>query len=357
MAAALAGHASIGAPGEQTVRVIALGTHIAAAWAWFGGLAVLAVAVVPRLRAGGTDRLLARGVVRRFWRIAVPALCVLAVTGAYLGGQLVATVDALLESPYGRTLDLKTILVLAAASLGLGNAILAHPRLAIPVRLALPRPWNPRALRGRGIRLEAVAAIGVVVAAALLASSPPARGAAYDPPAATAPQPAVDARANDLLVTVAVRPSRPGPNFIDVGVFDTRIPPPAPVTSVTIQLVGPGGAALPAREVSGTKGRFELAIDEVDQGGDWDVDAWIHRPGIPDASVRVPWTVAPALPPAGPVLESSRSLASIATPVAGVLALGFLVALRLALWRRSVRPRSARARRTSLPLDRRESPT
>ncbi|MFI5042097.1 MAG: copper resistance protein CopC, partial [Acidimicrobiales bacterium] len=124
---ALAGHVATGPDSERPVRTAALAAHLFAVWAWFGGLLVLSLAVLPLLRRGAAERLLARNVLRRFWLIAVPALGVLAVTGLYLSGQFVATVDALILSPYGQALTVKGGLVAAAVLLGLRNSASLHP--------------------------------------------------------------------------------------------------------------------------------------------------------------------------------------------------------------------------------------
>ena len=42
------------------------------------------------------------------------------------------------------------------------------------------------------------------------------------------------------MVTLALKPNRPGQNFVTLGVFDTRRPAPAPIDEVAVQLQGPG---------------------------------------------------------------------------------------------------------------------
>src|SRR6185503_6466069 len=96
-------------------------------------------------------------------------------------------------------------------------------------------------------RVEAFVLVAVVAAAALLMAQPPARDVA----ATTAN---VDRRAtgatafataDDLVVSVAVDPNRPGTNFVTVDLHDTRRPAPAPIRRVRLELARAG--ALPLR--------------------------------------------------------------------------------------------------------------
>ena len=353
---ALTGHVATG-PGQETpIRWIALTAHLVAMLAWVGGLAALAIAVGPLLRGPRADISLARAVLGRFWLVAAPALAVLAVTGMYLGGQLVASADALLLTPYGQALIIKTCLALVAVSLGGLNAAALHPMLATRMQRAVPFlvRFVPSRARLRGVvAAEAGAALAVVLAAAFMSASPPARGPRFDPVPALVAQGPVAARADDLVVTLAIRPDRPGPNFADIGVLDTRRPAPAPIGAVTVRLfppAGTGGTTLEAR--ASAPGRYEIDNLPIDQGGPWRLAVEIDRVGLRPASVEIPWAVSPPLSAPHPVLVSDAPLAPIGTFLA--LALGFLLgALGIAVnvRKRGHRPgRSAAAFATSPPV-------
>ncbi len=295
------GHATAGDPAGRPVRLAALTLHVVAAWSWAGGLAALVVVVLPLRHVPG-GRSLSRATLRRFWLVATPALALAAVSGLYLSGQLIATPAALVGTLYGQALILKIVVAGGAATLGLLNATALHRSLAAALeRARLPtlhlagQAWLPRR-----IVLECAGATVVVLAASALAASPPARGPAWDPaPTATGPA-AITVPADDLLVVLAVRPNRPGPNFVDVTVLQTRKPAPAPIGQVTIALADTAGKAAdaaPAAPLGG--GRYQLPAGLMTAPGRWNVTVAVHRQGLPDARVAVPWEVLPATAGAG----------------------------------------------------------
>ena len=345
---ALTGHVATGPAQETPIRWIALTAHLISMFAWVGGLVALAICVGPLLRGPRADIGLARAVLGRFWLVAAPALAILAVTGLYLGGQLVESADALLLTSYGQALVVKTVLALVAVILGALNAAALHPALAARLRrfapvalLLVPSRERLRAV----VAVEAGAALLVVLGAAFMSASPPARGPRFDPVPAAVSQAPVAARADDLMVTLAIRPDRPGPNFADIGVLDTRRPAPAPIGAVTVRLISPtgtGAAALQALEAA--PGRYEIDNLPIDQGGAWHLAIEIDREGLPAASVVFPWAVAPTLSAPRPVVVSDVPLAPLATPLAIVLA-GILGALGIAVVarRRGIHPRRSAA--------------
>jgi copper transport protein len=338
---ALTGHVTTGPAQEAPIRWVALTIHLVAVLAWVGGLAALAIAVGPLLRGQRRDTGLARAVLGRFWLIAGPALGVIAVTGIYLGGQLVESADALLLTAYGQALIVKTALALIAVVLGALNAAGLHSGLAN--RLRRRAPWmmrlvpSPEHVRAV-VTFEAATAVAVVLAAAFMSASPPARGPRFDQIPATVAQAPVAVRADDLLVTVAIRPDRPGPNFLDIGVLDSRRPAPAAISRVTVQLEpasGVGGATLEARAT--TPGHYEIDDLAISQSGAWSLAFRVDRPRMRTASVDVPWTVDPPLAAPHSIVVSDAPLAPLATPLALALAvvLGLLAAAGIARRRAS----------------------
>ena len=135
-------------------------------------------------------------------------------------------------------------------------------------------------------------------------------------------------------MSVAIRPNQPGPNFVELVVHDTRRPPPAPIGTVTVHLTDPAGVDEPVaglRDLGG--GRYQAAIDNLPVAGSWAIAVVIERSGLPDATVRTPWTVlSPAPPPPArrQVVLSDRPLAPITTGLAGLVAVGILAATLLA---------------------------
>ena len=158
-AEAASGHAaSLGA-----LALLTMTAHILAGCLWVGGLVVLAL-VLP-----GLERRDVLDTLARFGRIAAAGVAVVVATGVYSAGRQVASLDALASTTYGGSLLAKLASVAATGVLGL-LGLLAARRLRPSMRL---------------LRAEAVAAVGVLIAASLLLSSAPARGPQFAPARAT----------------------------------------------------------------------------------------------------------------------------------------------------------------------------
>jgi copper transport protein len=305
---ALAGHAAGATHRPLAVAVDA--AHVLAAGAWVGGVAAFGLALAA---ARGEAGALARACRRPFARVAGVSLAVLAVTGLLAAGAQIASVDALLTTDYGRTLIVKSALVAGVAALGLGNALL------------LRRGQLPRLLP-----VEVAAGAAVLVAAAVLTASPPAKG-----PEFAAPRPAVvptlASQTGDLLVTATARPNRAGPNVITVHAISSRRPPPAPVERAELRLAPAGGAWRTVTLTPQAPGRFGGGA-ELDADGRWRMTVAIWRAG---RRIEVPfdWAVAPP-DPARPVTYSARPLAPLLDRAAAVIVLLLGVAALMAAVRR-----------------------
>ena len=315
--------------------------HLLTAALWVGGLVALVVGILPYARRGPNGRLLAMHMIRRFGVLAAISVAGLGITGVFATGQLVATVDALVFSPYGQLLLVKVGLVALVALVGLSNALSTQPLLQRVVVGRLPGPvarrLRPRPLR-RSIALEMVTAVAVLGIVAVLGVTPPARGPEYDPLAAGVRPATISGEADDLLVLLNVRPNRPGRNFVTIGIHDTRRPAPAPIGQVRVRLVAPNGTAVDggvARSIGDS--RYELAGDAIDTDGNWTIGLTIDRPGLPSASLSTPWTVAPASVPVTPrrTVISSQPLAPTLTAVALLGAFLLAAVLAFAGYRRA----------------------
>jgi copper transport protein len=332
--------------GVTAVRLAADALHFLAAAMWIGGLLVLVFAIVPLLRRSGVEREIAFSLLRRFGGLAAASVAVLAVTGLYLTGQLVSSLDALLLTIYGKTLLLKTLLVLCAGFFGLLNSASLHPSIAEPLRRLLRRPggWKPfHLLRlGRTVLLEAGLAGGVLLIAASLGSTPPALQAQIEPPAKTSTaNTSYFSQVDDLIVTLSIKPNRPGQNFVDLNVFNTRRPAPAPISRVLVRFTPSGGSPeLDTVAAALQGGLYRVNGMSFDSAGDWKIAVSIQRPGLPDARLDIPWTVSPVVVQAAgrPVLISNRPIAPVTTWAALLLSLTLVSAtLILALTRRTRR--------------------
>jgi copper transport protein len=312
---ALGSHAAAAARPWLAVTVDAL--HVGAAAIWLGGVAAIAASVWPE-HAGWREAVsLVSACRRRLAFVAGGSVAVLAITGLYSAGRQIASVDALLTTLYGRTLLVKTGIVVAVGALGAVNALLLR-RLARGGRVKI-RPT-----------LLAEAAVGALVflAAGVLTASTPARGPQFAAPRPVQ-APALTGQADDLLLSVAIRPNRPGENVFNVLAASSRRPPPAPITGLELGLPS-GPLVLHEAEPGHYFGTAQLS-----HSGAARLTLVVHRGG---GLLTTPfsWSVEPS-DPARPVVVSSRRLSSLTDPAAVLLLIGLaLAALALLLYRSPV---------------------
>jgi copper transport protein len=218
---------------------------------------------------------------------------VLAATGMYSAGQQIGTPDELLTTAYGRILLAKAGLLAVLVGCGLLHAARLYGwRLGDLVR---------RDAR-RLVLAEATVGAALLVAAGVLAGTPPARDRSPGPVAAPVTSAATAA---DLVISLSVTPNRPGQNVLSARVASSRRPPPAPVDAVSARA---GGAAIALGEVE--SGRY-LGSGRL-TAGSTEVTILVRRKGE-SLAVRVPWRVPAA---SGPAPRPGRRLAPYANTVA-----------------------------------------
>ena len=195
--------------------------HLIAASVWLGGIAMIAIAWVPRLRGLGAAgrRRIVEVVLPRFGAVALPAFLALVVAGGLNAATELGSARALWSTAYGRVLLAKTALVCVVAALSYAHALRLRPRL-----LAAARGYDA-ALERRHWRLlatEPILGIGIVVAAALLlAYAPPIDLAEQVAAVGSGPAPTVvrDASAVGAQLSVA---AEAGPDIVNALVSPGR---------------------------------------------------------------------------------------------------------------------------------------
>ena len=330
---------------DAVVPVIIDAFHLLAATIWTGGLVCLAITIVPMLRGEPSEKLLARSILRRFSVLAATCVAILAITGLIDSGQQIASLDALLFTPYGQSMLLKTAAVLSVLLIAAINTMLVHPQIAEVIRRMLHRPigWTllPARLLWRTIVLESIGASLIILFAAVLTASAPARGPEFDPPSsddAEVATPAISTNVADLLVTFSIRPNHPGQNFIELGVFNTRRPPPAPIEQIAVKLTS---ASAPDKAITFSApgradGRYELPTDAIAGTGDWEISVSVTRPDQPTAVLNTSWRVTPPGPSIRPrpVVISAQPLAPWTILFAALIAGGVSAGLiAVGVWR------------------------
>ena len=315
-------------------RVIAYALHILGAGLWIGGQVALIFLIAPRLRTRTEQYAIAREIYGQFGYMAVIGVVILSITGIYSGGQQIASVDALLLTAYGQSLIFKSVFVILTGLIGLWHSSLFHRRVARLFFKLIPQKaaWMifGKTNLPATLRLQLLGGVAIFLLAAFLGSTPPARGPQFDPPVQAIGTPnlqsaSLTGMADDLLINFSLKPNRPGPNFINVGVFDTRRPSPGPVKEVVVKFLPPGQQkviqiSVPLSE-SDAKGYYQISTDAINLAGDWKVSVVIHRKGLEDAVLEIPWSVISTAPVvvSHQTLISNRPLAPVLTLVSILL--------------------------------------
>jgi copper transport protein len=301
-AAAMLVHAAGGhAARESSLRwfnLLVQWLHLLAVGVWVGGLAWLLLGTrgsgglkseAGTEAAGGRERPERVEAVKRFSRLALCAVAVIAVTGTLRALDEVGGWGRLLDTGFGRVVDLKVLLFAGLIAIAAMNRQRLVPALAAGLGRLAP-------LR-RNVRAELSLAGLVLLAAGLLTELPPGGTGATRPAA----PPSVEASGNDYATTVRVKlvatPGTPGPNGFRATVVDYDSGDPVPAQRVQLRF------SLPSRPDLG-----ESTLD-LSRGGDgawsgrggplvaqgrWSVSALVQAPG---AAVTVPMQLETRAPP------------------------------------------------------------
>jgi copper transport protein len=332
VATAVSGHAA-NAGGLQPVEVVLRSLHLASMGIWAGGVVALLVAAVGLRRAGDRTPASTWTLAVGFGPYAGAGFALLAVTGLLLSGSQVASLTALLTTSYGLVLIAKVLLAGLVALVALRHALISWRGLG---RKATPAEAPRRLLLTLG--MEGAGAMGLVLLAAVLGSSAPARGPQFEPPPAAAATLATK-QSSDLLASVSMKPNRDGLNLLSVQVVDSRRPSRAPVQGVTFVIQRPGLEAGPQLLPTSRSGeRFDAGTVSM-KTGEVKITVLIHREGVADTVVEIPWRVNPPLVKPAPVVVSSEPLAPLVDRLAlAVAILACLTGLVCAV-RAGLRPR------------------
>jgi copper transport protein len=324
--------------------VTLLALHVGAMGVWAGGLVALVVAIITLRRAtGNVDRHSLVALVVGFGPIAAISFGTLAATGLLLSGLQVATVTALFSTQYGAVLVAKVGLIGVVALFGLRHAVWTWRGLGR--RLSNLDKYPKRV--PMTVAVEAAGAIVVVLLASVLGASAPAQGPQFSP-LPTSPTITQLTREQDgLLITVSIKPNRPGPNLVSVLLVNTRWPTVAPVQGVTVLVQRPAEA--PAGELLATT-RSGSAYDAGTitlSTGDARLTVRVVRAGLADTITAIPWRVAALEIPRVPVVVSNQPIAPIVNLLAllAAMAASALIAAGVVRYRRAAASRAIPAMR------------
>ncbi|MDY7542387.1 copper resistance CopC/CopD family protein [Cryobacterium sp. 5B3] len=312
-----AGHAST-LPRGSALAVLAAASHLVAAGIWAGGLAVLALCLIPLLRRHREAR---KTILASAWRsfspMAAIATVVLVATGLYEAGLHVPDLSFVASTVYGTVVAGKLVLVAVALVLGGINTLLVNPRLAARVGRILGRPggWAPVPVRRFALVVGAEVLILVLAvgAAGLLTSIPTAREIA----SATKETTLHTATVDGLFVTLEHVAAGPDRSRLIVRARSIVKLEAEPVSDITVTLAGPTGTTGDVILERIEPGRFEAETAQPTPG-DWSATVALDRDGLPTAVTRVDWTVAEASPADARPLE-------VVTSVLAILLLGAML--------------------------------
>lgn len=211
---AFSGHATTQHP------VIALApanvVHVAAVSLWVGGLALLALALpaaTGRLELADRGRLLA-GTLVRFSPLALAAVVAIAATGVVQGYVLVRTPAHLLDTPFGRAVLIKALLLCALVALGAYQR-----RRSLPAVRRIAADGAPLGGAGvlvrRALRAELALVLVVFGVTAALTSYPPSTFAQSGPVSKTT-------RVGPAELELTLDPARVGANELHLYLLNPK---------------------------------------------------------------------------------------------------------------------------------------
>ena len=263
-----AGHAAAGG-WPNGASVASQWAHFAAAGIWLGGLAALLVGVRG---APSEEKAVA---IRRFSRLALVALVVVAATGIARAVDELSSWREIFSTSYGRAVLLKALLILALAGFGA-----LHRRRSVP---AAATDLGPLRRISQGELLLAAGALAV--AAVLGAIPPPAAGQAAAPPGIAVS--GVDAGSTVRARLTADSPE-PGPNRFVVRLTEIMTGDPIGAGRVRLRftpLDDPDVDATALRLSRLPAGGWAGTGDNLVFDGRWRVTVELERPG---GSVEIP---------------------------------------------------------------------
>jgi hypothetical protein len=177
---------------------------------------------------------------------------------------------------------------------------------------------------------------------------PPARGPEFAPvEVAEKPPSSLTLSADDLLVTLSIRPNKPGLNIVSVDAVNTRRPPPAEIVNVLVQLTyrerdfGTQTLIVEPQDAD----TYRLNTPALSVAGAWHAQVVVRRTGMEDTVAEFEWRVeslAPAIPPR-PIVISNTPL----EPPLTLMAVGLSTVIGLAAIR-YVRTRRGRSFRIGM---------
>ena len=262
-------------PAGRTVAIVADALHLLASAAWFGGIALLLVVVLPGLRQATAEdrRQILRALLPRFSLMALCAMAVIGITGFYAGWLQVGNLAALTDTAYGQALIVKLVVLLVILALAAINLFVIERRLARRDTGETVAVWTPR-LRWT-ITGEVLLALVLLAAVGQMTSLQPAR----DVMAERGRQIAITFPEAEPGSTLLLAPGIAGINHFRLEIDGPSLPTD---TDVLLRLAMPENDDLGTKEIQLSRvagNAFEHHGSELGIAGDWDFTVIIRQPG------------------------------------------------------------------------------
>lgn len=326
-ATAISGHAA-SASGLTLSEVLTRTVHLLGMGVWAGGVVALLLALVMIRRAGDRSTGTLRALMVGFGPYGAIGFASLGLTGLLLAGAQVTNLTALFSTSYGTVLIAKIAVTGMVGAIALRHVVPAwRARVAWRTGLSAPSKIPPT------VAIEGAGALIVVLLAAVLGASAPAKGPQFEPPAPTAAT-LMTRTSGELIASVSIKPNQLGPNLMSVQVIDSRRPALAPIEAVAVVLRKPGQAVPETFATTRSGERFDAGTVRL-ATGDVTVGVVIHRRGLADTTINLAWRVNPLPIARVPVIISSDPLApALNMAVTLITAMAVLVVVLIVRWNR-----------------------
>jgi copper resistance protein D len=269
---AWAGHAAGGLGPEAIVHPAADVLHLIAAAAWVGALAPLAILLAVTGHA--PDELdMARAATSRFSLLGMAAVAMLLATGIVNSWYLVGSVDALLNTHYGKLLLLKLALFLGMVGIAAFNWSQLTPALAQNNSVAAAQEARRRLCRNAAI--ETVAGAAIIAIIAVLGTQPPANHAGHHSTSGPVPPDAAfqHIHTDQGMADVMIEPGRVGTARATIRLWNDDLETLS-AKSVTLTLTAPANSSSPATQNAAQQPDSAWIVDDVQlmEAGNWTVE-------------------------------------------------------------------------------------
>lgn len=309
---------------DLTASVAADFLHLIGMVLWVGGLIAFIRVLSPIRRQFTPAAPLLANLVARFSNFARVAVAILIITGLYSTWLQVGSLDAFLNTNYGRALLVKIILVLPVLLIAFVNLVYTHRALE-----SGQENWVQR-FRGL-LGIEIVLTLAMLITVGMMTSIQPARSvmaerAANPPP--PEPQPIINViSANDLVVELSISPGWIGENTFTLKLVDTSGNPINDASLIRMrfesQVQNLGESEL--RPTLSAEGVYTITGANLSVPGEWRIRTTIQRPDVFDTLIdfRPTMDVRPSGPTPVPLLPPNSPLPNrvIILLVAGIISL------------------------------------